>query len=111
MDQNKSNPYIQAVGYFLLQHVGTHPGDAGKILNTDKTIAKSLDEMKKVASAKKVGNCAVLTDQEGFAVVLKYFGIETVASVPAQARPTAPAPISKPQSTDFNISLDDLLEE
>lgn len=71
----KDNPYIQVVGGFLLKHLENSPSDAEKILNKDKDIAKSLDVMKKAAEKKKVGNVAVLTDEEGFKVVLEYFGI------------------------------------
>lgn len=64
--ENAGNPYIQVVGQFLLQHISAHPEDAEKILQKDKTISKSLNAMRKEAEKKKVGNCAVLTDQEGF---------------------------------------------
>ncbi|RJQ25544.1 MAG: hypothetical protein C4589_11130 [Peptococcaceae bacterium] len=106
MNQNANNPYIQVVGGFLLQHLETCPVSAEKIMATDKTIAKSLDEMRKVANKNKVGNCAVLTDAEGFAVVLKYFGIEEArVSIPTPVPalpPVAPVP-------DFDVKLEDLL--
>jgi hypothetical protein len=71
----KDNPCIQVVGGFLLKHLDSNPQDAEKILKKDKDIAKSLDEMRKAAEKKKVGNVAVLTDEEGFKIVLEYFGI------------------------------------
>ena len=70
MDKNVNNPYVQVVGGFLLQHLKSNPESSEKIMAADKTIAKSLDEMRKAAEKKRVGNCAVLTDQEGFSVVL-----------------------------------------
>lgn len=107
MESNKNNMYIQAVGSFLLQYLGTNPGAAEKILNTEKTIAKSLDEMRKVAAKKKVGNCAVLTDQEGFEVVLKYFGINDKVD---KVDTTNIIPEVKPAAKkSFNVKLDDLL--
>ncbi|MBC2721819.1 hypothetical protein [Desulfosporosinus sp.] len=122
MTQNTANSYIQVVGGFLLQHLELHPQGAEKILAIDKTIAKSLEEMRKEASKKKVGNCAVLTDQEGFTVVLKYYGIEAAApgpasnippqSIPKEAavNPTAPsAPTATKPVDDFDIKLEDLL--
>lgn len=106
MEKSKNNTYVQVVGEFLLQHLNQNPQDAERILSPDKTIAKSLEEMRKAAEKKKVGNCAVLTDQEGFAVVLKYFGIETgirhQVAAPSPRRPAAP-------STAFDVSLDELL--
>lgn len=61
MKQSENNPYIHVVGGFLIEHLDKNPKDAEKILAIDKTIGKSLNEMKKVAEKKKVGNCAVLT--------------------------------------------------
>lgn len=81
---SNTNPYIQAVGAFLVDHLNKSPKDAEKFLVADKTILKSLDAMKSAAEKKKVGNCAVLTDQEGFAIVLKYFGIDGQAPTAAQ---------------------------
>lgn len=110
MDKNANNSYIQVVGGFLLQHLEANPESAEKIMAQDKTIGKSLDKMRKVAEKKKVGNCAVLTDAEGFAVVLKYFGIEVApVSAPAlvTARPAAAVPEKSP--IDFDVNLDDLL--
>ncbi|MHB1167053.1 MAG: hypothetical protein ACYC4E_00155 [Carboxydocellales bacterium] len=106
IEQSKNNPYIQIVGGFLLQHLDANPQDAEKIMAADKTISKSLDAMKKEAQKKKVGNCAVLTDQEGFSAVLKYFGIDGI--IPATV--TTPKPVVEAQpANDFDIRLEDLL--
>jgi len=110
MTQNNANSYIQVVGGFLLQHLSENPQDSEKILGTDKTIGKSLAEMQKEAGKKKVGNCAVLTDQEGFAVVLKYFGIDTKPSeyVPKPVENVTEKPKSVTSATNFDIKLEDL---
>ncbi len=106
--EKEKNPYVQVVGQFLLQHLDSNPSDADKILAEDKTIMKSLGAMRKEAEKKKVGNCAVLTDQEGFQIVLAYYGIKgDVATVPAPT--TVPSAPAKPTNIDFNVSLDDLL--
>lgn len=117
MERNKKNAYIQAVGSFLLQHLQANPADAEKIVSAgEKTVAKSLDEMRKEAQKKKVGNCAVLTDAEGFAIVLKYFGIDAAPQAAAPATPSAPPvmhrqPPAQHNSIDFDVKLEDLLEE
>lgn len=106
------NPYVQVIGQFLLQHVESDPRSAEKIMAKDKTIIKSLAAMQIEAQKKKVGNCAVLTDQEGFAIVLKYFGIdgpvETSKPVKQEHKEqrAEPAPT---KSNDFDIKLEDLL--
>jgi hypothetical protein len=74
MTANESQPYVQVVGQYLLTHLEANPDHAGQILAEDKTILKSLDVMNRYAQKKRVGNVAVLTDEEGFAVVLQYFG-------------------------------------
>lgn len=111
MDQNKNNSYIQVIGGFILQHLDENPGDAERILTEGKTIAKSLDEMRKAAEKKKVGNCAVLTDQEGFEVVLKYFGIDTkvTENVIKASQTVTQTPKSVTDTSDFDIKLEDLL--
>jgi hypothetical protein len=105
---NKTYTYIQVVGRFLLQHLEANPESAGKILAADKTIGKSLDEMRKVAEENKVGTCAVLTDAEGFAVVLKYFEIESPISGPVSVTPV-PAAVPAAPTVDFDVRLEDLL--
>ncbi|SFH36460.1 hypothetical protein SAMN05660649_04914 [Desulfotomaculum arcticum] len=109
--QNPNNPYVQVVGEFLIKHLEANPEAAEKIINQDKTIRKSLDEMRKVAEKKKVGNCAVLSDQEGFTVVLKYFDIDEDAAlpVPAAAPVVSPPAAAVLSSVDFDVKLDDLL--
>jgi hypothetical protein len=111
MDKEKNNSYVQVVGGFLLQHLNEHPDCADKIMAGGKSIAGSLTEMRTEAEKKKVGNSAVLTDQEGFSIVLKYFGIDDqqpqANAAHGPAAPT-PEPAAEPESI-FDISLDDLL--
>lgn len=109
--EKEKNPYVQVVGEFLLQHIGQNPQDAEKLLANDKTILKSLDEMKKVAEKKKVGNVAVLTDQEGFEVVLKYFEIGTkpVQIVKKPSEFVNQTSKNVTESIDFDVKLDDFL--
>ena len=102
MDQNKNTPYIQVIGNFLLQHLEKNPQAAAKINAVGKTISGSMAEMRKAAEKKKVGNCAVLTDQEGFDIVFKYFGIQTTETIQTAAPALSP-------EVDFDVSLDDLL--
>jgi hypothetical protein len=110
IDGNKNNPYVQVVGEFLLQHLQENPSNAEKIFQEDKTIGKSLSEMEKAAKKKKVGNCAVLTDQEGFKVVLEYFGIDAAVLgtgvKPQEHMVQAPIAQDKNPNVDFNVELD-----
>lgn len=112
MEKSKQDGYVQYVGGFLLEYLAANPQDANKLSADGKTIAGSLDEMRKVAEKKKVGKCAMLTPQEGLAVVLKYYGIEAAPSfiVPSvDLKPQLPKmPMSRPE-VDFDVNLDDLL--
>lgn len=118
--QKEKNAYVEVIGDFLLKQLEVIPGAAEKILDKDKSIMKSLNEMRKAAEKKKVGNYAVLTDQEGFEIVLKYFGIEAVGiNAPiaisikhepkenVQAKKEAPS--SKEIDIDFDIKLEDFI--
>lgn len=74
MTANANHPYVQVVGQFLLEHLETKPEHADRILSENKTLLKSLETMRRFAERKRVGNMAMLTDEEGFGVVLQYFG-------------------------------------
>ena len=114
MEQNRNNAYVQAVGGMLLQYMDSDPASAERILTEGKTISGSLAEMQKEARKKQVGNCAVLTDQEGFEIVLRYYGIEAVPEIqpkPVPKTKAVPVTVIAKPSTDFSVSLDDLLSE
>lgn len=104
IQKNSNNSYIQVVGNFLIGYLEQNPESAKSVLAEDKTIAKSLDEMRKEAEKKKVGNCAVLTDQEGFDVVLKYFGITSKESSPKEEEPI------KETDDEIDLEFEDLLK-
>ena len=110
MAKAANNAYVQAVGAFLLEYLEQNPGAAGKISAADKTIAKSLDVMRSEAQKKKVGNVAVIAPQAGFAIVLKYFGVNDAAPpvvVPAKEKIVVTS--SAPVADTFDIKLEDLL--
>jgi hypothetical protein len=107
MDQNASDQYIQVIGDFILQHLEANPGDAAKIMQADKTIAKSFNELEKAARARKNNKSyAMIPPQEGLTIVLKYFGIQGEAIVTS---PAPLAPVLEKKSVDFDVRLEDLL--
>lgn len=71
------HPYVSAIGNFLMDHIKDNPSAAEKIMAEGKTIVGSMKEMRKEAEKVKVDNCAVLTGEQGFEIVLKYFDITT----------------------------------
>ena len=74
--EKENNPYVKVIGEYLLGLIKNNETAAEKILDKDKSIMKSLEEMRKAAEKVKVGNMAMISDEEGFSIVLKYFGIE-----------------------------------
>ena len=101
MDQNKDNAYIQCVGEYLIEYVNRNPDKAAAFLTDDKTIAGSLQEMKETARKQAKNGCAVLTDEEGYKAVFKYFGIDSLESAPAVTQAAS--------KSSLDISLDELL--
>lgn len=107
MQQNPNIRYIQVIGNFLLKHLESNPGAAEKVLAQDKTIRKSLNAMRTEAQKNQSDGVAMLTDEEGFTVVLNYFGIET-EGIQLVAAP-APVPVPEKNSAEFDVRLEDLL--
>lgn len=73
--ESKDNPYINIIGEYLINQMTSIPELIDLIKVNGKTIAGSIEEMKKVAKTKQAGGMAMLTDAEGFTIVLNYFGL------------------------------------
>lgn len=101
MAANADSSYIQYVGGFLTDHLQRHPEDATAILAEGKTIDGSMKEMEKYARDHKSGNCAVVSDQDGFRIVMEYFGIGEKADNEAK----------NANVCGFDIGLDSLLDD
>jgi hypothetical protein len=96
--EKPNEKYVQVVGGFLMRHLREHPEHAPQILADGKTIAGSLKAMREEAMKHQVNGVGVLTDEEGFSVVLKYFGCEVPGAAPATAT-----------ATKITTTIDDLL--
>lgn len=113
--KNKGNPAIMAVGEFLIGHLKQNSQDAKKIMQDKTTITGAMDDMKKHAQKKQKNGYAVIAPEEGFKIVMDYFGIssagKTTKSVIKQAPhvPESPESVHKTVKAAFGIDLDDLL--
>lgn len=109
--KKENNPYVKVIGQYLLSMLKNNEDVAEKILSADKSIMKSLEEMRKEAEKVKVGNMAILSDEEGFAIVLKYFGIEKEGSNNIDDMKVIDFKAKKEEKKEelLNISLDDYL--
>lgn len=85
---------VQHIGSYMLNYVRSHPEHAAFVLADGKDISGSYKFME--AEARKAST-RVMTDQEGFNLVLKYFGIPV-----QEAKPVSVIP-------ELNASLDDLI--
>ena len=103
MASNEKHPYVQAIGNYLVNHLGDKPEHAEEILVEGKTILKSLDAMRRVAQKQAYQGMAMLSDEEGFAVVLAYFGCwdgEPI-EIPAEPEPRA---VATPRPIPNNVN-------
>ena len=66
--EKENNPYVKVIGEYLLGLIKNDETTAEKILDNDKSIMKSLEEMRKAAEKVKVGNMAMISDEEGFGI-------------------------------------------
>lgn len=109
--KKENNPYVKVIGQYLLSIVKNNEDAAEKVIAEEKSIMKSLEEMRKEAEKVKVGNMAMLSDEEGFAIVLKYFGIGKEENINIDAVKVIDFKAKKEEKKEdvLDISLDDYL--
>ena len=102
MEENK-NPYTEIIGNYVIQQIQVNPQVAEAIINEEKTLAGSLEQMRNEVLKVKQGNVAVLTDEQGFKIIRDYFEFENIKNneIPEHKEEV------KKIDDDFNISLDD----
>lgn len=77
MDKGKG-AYIKVIGKYVLRHIEINKKAAEKIASGEKTLKGSIEAMRKEAEKNKSDNVGVLTDEEGFRIVRKYFEFEAI---------------------------------
>ena len=95
--KNAGNRVLTVIGEYVCDYLAAHPSAASLILAKDKTLTGAVNAMRTEARRTAKGNCGVLTDEEGFAIVRKYFGLAEAEKAKSQT------------SADFDVDLDDLL--
>lgn len=107
--EKEKNPYVKTVGDFLIGYIKRNEAEAEKIVADEKkTIMGSIEAMRKEAGKNKVDNMAMLTPEQGFAVVLKYFGIKSKEDVKVEYS-FDEAKAGGDFNTKFDAKLDDFL--
>ncbi|HCO74995.1 MAG TPA: hypothetical protein DIT16_09100 [Clostridium sp.] len=103
---------IRVIGEFLLNQVTSNEDIAKAILTEGKTIMKSLDDMKGIARQRAINGCAVIDPEEGFEIVMNYFGINKKIDIKNSETKVVSINDYKEKSTleGIDINLDDILD-
>lgn len=72
MEKNKT-PYVQAIGNYVLTQIEINLECAKEVVDEKKTLEEAFKKVTEEARKKAVNNCAVLTDEEVFKIVAKYY--------------------------------------
>ena len=72
--EEMKNSSLKIIGEYVLKHLEVNKNAAKNIVEGKKNLKGSIDAMRREAEKVKVGNMAILTEEEGFKIVDKYFG-------------------------------------
>lgn len=104
MEADKTNGNLQGAGELLIQYLNTHPEAAAAIITEGTSLKKACqvmhDEARRRAGRK---GSFWMSDADGLAMILEYFGIKAADSTPGPVKP-------EPTASAFDIDLDELLE-
>lgn len=98
MEENKDQ-YVKVIGDYLINYINKNPDTANSFCAEGKTIKGSIAVMKEEARKQQKGGVAVLTDEEGFKIILDYFGISDKNITCERQKPSR-----------FSVDLDTLLK-
>lgn len=84
-------PHVKVIGRFLVKHLRETPEDAKYILQEGKSIAGAVEAMAKEAMKTQQNGVGVLSNKEGFAIVLDYFKRKEEPKPVPTPKPTAKA--------------------
>lgn len=73
MQKNPDNQYIEIIGHYIIDKCNSEDA-ANKVMAEGKSLAGCLDQIKNIAREKAVNNVGVVSEQEAFGTVDKYFG-------------------------------------
>lgn len=102
---SKQDGYTQMVGNFLISQLEKEPGLAEKILVPERSISGSLQAMRDEAKKIQKGGMAMFTPEEGFGIVLKYFGSD---SKPEEQAAVISQSVASAPKKQINIDIDSI---
>lgn len=101
MQKNPSDKYTEVIGHYCIDRVTNETAE--KFLADGKTLKGALDAVKAVARKNAQNSVCIMSDDEVFSEVNKYFGLSDVATVTAPKQPT------KPKAPSLNLDFNDFL--
>lgn len=110
-EMKSKDKYIQVIGTYLIGYVNQNKDFAEHIVKEGRTIAGSLSAMKSEAKKNQSGGVGILTDEEGFEIVVKYFEApvevkEEPKKVKKEVEPKAEE--KEPVENDIDDDLEDI---
>lgn len=80
MQAKPDDLYLEAIGQHVIDHCG-NVAAAEAVLKKGKTLKGAMDKVMEAAKARKQGSVAVMRDDEVYAIVDRYFGIDSMEPV------------------------------
>lgn len=86
MQKYPDNKYIEDIGHHIIDSITTEE-NAKAVLDEKKSIKGALKKIEEACRKAAINGFGMIPDEEGFAIVDKYFGISAAPSVPAVPAP------------------------
>lgn len=103
MQKSPDDRVLEAIGHYLIDRITD--ADAEKV--RDKTLKGAVEKMRSAAQKVARGGVGVLTDEEGFAIVRRYFGLRDDAPEKVEDRSHAGREAQTPKEASAGgIDLD-----
>lgn len=88
-EKNTNDMMKRTVCNYVVERLdGLSEDELKRIVDKKLTLSGAIEKMREAAKKIAVGGCGVLTDEEGFEIVAKYFGIKKEASEPKEDKKT-----------------------
>lgn len=100
MQKSPDDRVLEAIGHYLIDRITD--ADAEKV--RDKTLKGAVEKMRSAAQKVARGGVGVLTDEEGFAIVRRYFGLRD--EVPEDRSHDGSEAQAASKASDGGIELD-----
>ena len=112
MQKNPTDTYTEIIGHYIIDRCGDEI-TAARVADEKKSLKGAMEAIMQLATKKKQGNVAVLTPQDVFGAVDKYFGMITDEEAQEMAIAAAcgatKTPVKPPVAKKVALNLSDFL--